>query len=134
MIVTRFAPSPTGRLHVGNLRTALHNWLLARKGDDEGPGKFLLRIDDTDAERSREEYVTAIREDLAWLGLTPDAEFRQSQRLDLYEDAFAKLKAMLRAKAERSIEGLWNTVGEIVNIFTAQECENYFAACGYDPD
>ena len=92
MIVTRFAPSPTGRLHVGNLRTALHNWLLARKGDDEGPGKFLLRIDDTDAERSREEYVTAIREDLAWLGLTPDAEFRQSQRLDLYEDAFAKLK------------------------------------------
>ena len=92
MIVTRFAPSPTGRLHVGNLRTALHNWLLARKGDDEGRGKFLLRIDDTDAERSREEYVTAIREDLAWLGLEPDAEFRQSQRLDLYEDAFAKLK------------------------------------------
>lgn len=92
MIVTRFAPSPTGRLHVGNLRTALHNWLLARKGDDEGQGKFLLRIDDTDAERSREEYVTAIREDLAWLGLEPDAEFRQSERLDLYEDAFAKLK------------------------------------------
>ena len=92
MIVTRFAPSPTGRLHVGNLRTALHNWLLARKGDNEGQGKFLLRIDDTDAERSREEYVTAIREDLAWLGLTPDAEFRQSERLDLYEDAFAKLK------------------------------------------
>ena len=92
MIVTRFAPSPTGRLHVGNLRTALHNWLLARKGDDEGQGTFLLRIDDTDAERSREEYVTAIREDLAWLGLQPDAEFRQSERLDLYEDAFAKLK------------------------------------------
>ena len=92
MIVTRFAPSPTGRLHVGNLRTALHNWLLARKGDEDGRGRFLLRIDDTDAERSREEYVDAIREDLAWLGLEPDAEFRQSERLDLYENAFAKLK------------------------------------------
>lgn len=92
MIVTRFAPSPTGRLHVGNLRTALHNWLLARKGDSDGTGRFLLRIDDTDAERSREEYVEAIRHDLAWLGLEPDGEFRQSQRLDLYEDAFAKLK------------------------------------------
>ena len=62
---TRFAPSPTGLLHVGNIRTALHNWLLARK---QG-GRFLLRIDDTDAERSREEYVKAIRADLAWLGL-----------------------------------------------------------------
>ncbi|MAO96863.1 MAG: glutamate--tRNA ligase [Citromicrobium sp.] len=92
MIVTRFAPSPTGRLHVGNLRTALHNWLLARKGDEDGRGRFLLRIDDTDAERSREEYVDAIREDLTWLGLEPDAEFRQSERLDLYENAFAKLK------------------------------------------
>ena len=92
MIVTRFAPSPTGRLHVGNLRTALHNWLLARKGDGDGRGRFLLRIDDTDAERSREEYVEAIRRDLAWLGLEPDAEYRQSQRLDLYEAAFAKLR------------------------------------------
>ncbi|MEL7690385.1 glutamate--tRNA ligase [Citromicrobium bathyomarinum] len=92
MIVTRFAPSPTGRLHVGNLRTALHNWLLARKGDEDGQGRFLLRIDDTDAERSREEYVDAIREDLAWLGLEPDAEYRQSERLDLYENAFAQLK------------------------------------------
>ena len=92
MIVTRFAPSPTGRLHVGNLRTALHNWLLARRGDDDGAGKFLLRIDDTDAERSREEYVEAIRQDLAWLGLEPDGEFRQSERLETYEAAFEKLK------------------------------------------
>ncbi|TNE45762.1 MAG: glutamate--tRNA ligase, partial [Sphingomonadales bacterium] len=53
MTVTRFAPSPTGRLHVGNIRTALHNWMLAKKAG----GRFLLRIDDTDAERSREEYV-----------------------------------------------------------------------------
>lgn len=86
-IVTRFAPSPTGKLHVGNVRTALHNWLLARKSG----GRFLLRIDDTDAERSREDYVKAIRADLAWLGLVPDAEERQSLRTDLYEEAFRRL-------------------------------------------
>jgi glutamyl-tRNA synthetase len=88
-IVTRFAPSPTGRLHVGNLRTALHNWLLAKKHG----GRFLLRIDDTDAERSREEHVAAIRQDLAWLGLEPDGEERQSARLALYEEAFERLRA-----------------------------------------
>jgi len=88
-VVTRFAPSPTGRLHVGNLRTALHNWLLARKAG----GSFLLRIDDTDLERSREEHVEAIREDLAWLGLEPDGEERQSARLALYERAFETLRA-----------------------------------------
>lgn len=86
--ITRFAPSPTGRLHVGNIRTALHNWLLARKAG----GRFVLRIDDTDAERSREEYVEAIREDLAWLGLTSDEEERQSERLEKYEAAFEALK------------------------------------------
>jgi glutamyl-tRNA synthetase len=64
-VTTRFAPSPTGRLHVGNVRTALHNWLLARKAG----GRFVLRIDDTDAARSEERFVEAIREDLAWLGL-----------------------------------------------------------------
>ncbi|WP_128891713.1 glutamate--tRNA ligase [Erythrobacter sp. HKB08] len=89
MVITRFAPSPTGRLHVGNIRTALHNWMLARKSG----GNFLLRIDDTDAERSKEEYVEAIRADLAWLGLTPDGEERQSERLDKYEAAFEALKA-----------------------------------------
>ena len=87
--VTRFAPSPTGRLHVGNLRTALHNWMLARASG----GRFMLRIDDTDAERSEERFVDAIREDLAWLGLSPDGEERQSARLALYEAAFEKLKA-----------------------------------------
>ena len=63
-VTTRFAPSPTGTLHVGNVRTALHNWLWARKHG----GRFLLRIDDTDLERSKEEYVEAIRADLAWNG------------------------------------------------------------------
>ncbi|MCH2487233.1 MAG: glutamate--tRNA ligase [Erythrobacter sp.] len=85
---TRFAPSPTGRLHVGNIRTALHNWMLARKAG----GRFLLRIDDTDRERSREEYVDAIRSDLAWLGLEPDREERQSERLSHYETAFDALR------------------------------------------
>ncbi len=86
---TRFAPSPTGHLHVGNIRTALHNWMLARQSG----GRFLLRIDDTDAGRSREEYVDGIRADLAWLGLLPDGEERQSARFALYEARFAALRA-----------------------------------------
>lgn len=89
MTTTRFAPSPTGNLHVGNIRTALHNWLLARKIG----GRFLLRIDDTDAGRSREEYVEAIRADLAWLGMVPDGEERQSARFALYEQEFLALVA-----------------------------------------
>lgn len=94
-IVTRFAPSPTGKLHVGNVRTALHNWLWARKHG----GRFLLRIDDTDLERSREEYVDAIRADLAWLGISIDGEERQSERFDLYEAEFEKLRASGRVYA-----------------------------------
>jgi glutamyl-tRNA synthetase len=89
LVTTRFAPSPTGLLHVGNIRTALHNWLLAKKAG----GRFLLRIDDTDAERSREDYVDAIRADLAWLGLTPDGEERQSARFELYQAEFDTLRA-----------------------------------------
>jgi glutamyl-tRNA synthetase len=88
-VTTRFAPSPTGTLHVGNLRTALHNWLFARRHG----GKFLLRIDDTDAERSEERHVEAIRADLAWLGLVPDGEERQSARFARYETRFADLAA-----------------------------------------
>lgn len=94
-IVTRFAPSPTGTLHVGNVRTALHNWMWARK---QG-GRFMLRIDDTDLERSKEEHVVSIREDLAWLGLDYDGEERQSARFDLYEREFQKLKAAGRVYA-----------------------------------
>ncbi len=88
-IVTRFAPSPTGNLHIGNLRTALHNWMFARANG----GRFLLRIDDTDAARSEERFVEGIRDDLAWMGLTPDAEVRQSARFALYEARFAELRA-----------------------------------------
>src|SRR5437868_13557247 len=86
-VVTRFAPSPTGRLHVGNIRAALHNWLWARKQN----GRFLLRIDDTDRERSEEAFVAAIREDLAWLGLDWDGEQRQSERFEAYDSALARL-------------------------------------------
>ena len=88
MTTTRFAPSPTGYLHVGNLRTALMNWLIARKAG----GTFILRIDDTDAERSKEEYVDAIQQDLEWLGLTWDKVERQSTRLDRYAAAADKLR------------------------------------------
>ena len=88
-IKTRFAPSPTGHLHVGNIRTALHNWMFAKK---QG-GLFLLRLDDTDSERSKEEYVDAIRADLAWLGLVPDEEQRQSARFERYEEQLERLKA-----------------------------------------
>jgi len=94
-VVTRFAPSPTGRLHVGNIRTALHNALFAIRNG----GRFLLRIDDTDLERSREEHVDAIRADLAWLGLHPDAEARQSERFDLYERQFDRLREAGRVYA-----------------------------------
>ena len=87
-VVTRFAPSPTGRLHVGNIRTALHNYLFAKRNG----GKFLLRIDDTDRERSTAEFDAAIRDDLDWLGLKPDAMVRQSERFDLYEREFQRLK------------------------------------------
>jgi glutamyl-tRNA synthetase len=88
-VITRFAPSPTGRLHVGNIRTALHNFLFSRKNE----GTFILRIDDTDRERSTAEFDQAIRDDLDWLGLSPDKVVRQSERFDLYEREFERLKA-----------------------------------------
>ena len=91
-VTTRFAPSPTGHLHVGNIRTALHNWLLAKQAG----GRFLLRIDDTDTARSREEYVEGIRADLSWLGIHPEGEERQSARFDHYEREFERLKAQGR--------------------------------------
>lgn len=85
----RFAPSPTGHLHVGNARIALANWLFARKSG----GHLLLRLDDTDTQRSRQDYAEAIEEDLRWLGLDWDELVRQSDRLDLYAAAAEALKA-----------------------------------------
>lgn len=88
-VSVRFAPSPTGFLHVGNARAALVNWLFARSAG----GSFLLRLDDTDRERSEERYATAIAEDLAWLGLGWDRFVRQSDRLPAYRGAFDGLRA-----------------------------------------
>ncbi len=87
--IVRFAPSPTGRIHIGNARTALFNYLFARRGG----GRFVLRFDDTDLERSKEEYAASIEVDLAWLGAIPDLTVRQSQRFTLYDAAAARLKA-----------------------------------------
>ncbi len=95
MIVTRFAPSPTGRIHAGNIRTALVNWLLARSAG----GRFVLRLDDTDLARSTAESAQSIRDDLAWLGFTPDIEVKQSDRFDRYEEALNRLAAQGRAYA-----------------------------------
>ena len=85
----RFAPSPTGLLHVGNARVALANWLQARRHG----GAFLLRLDDTDLERSKPEFAAAIEEDLRWLGLDWDGRVAQSDRLDRYAAAAERLKA-----------------------------------------
>ena len=86
--IVRFAPSPTGRLHIGNIRTALYNWLFAHKQN----GTFVLRLDDTDLERSTQEFADGIVEDLGWLGLHADRTEKQSERFALYDDAAAKLR------------------------------------------
>ncbi len=94
-VTTRFAPSPTGRLHVGNIRTALHNALFALRHG----GRFLLRIDDTDRERSTAQFDQSIGDDLDWLGLVPEAVVRQSERFALYEREFERLRAAGRVYA-----------------------------------
>lgn len=88
-ITVRFAPSPTGFIHIGNARVALWNWLIARKLG----GSFILRLDDTDRERSTEAFAVAIREDLSWLGITPDRFERQSDRVARYAAELERLKA-----------------------------------------
>ncbi|PTQ66982.1 glutamate--tRNA ligase [Celeribacter persicus] len=88
MIVTRFAPSPTGFIHIGNLRSALFNYLLTRKAG----GQFILRLDDTDQVRSTQEYADGVLEDLEWLGFTWDRFEKQSERLGRYEEAAQELR------------------------------------------
>ena len=88
--ITRFAPSPTGWIHVGNLRTALMNWMIARKAPG---GSFILRLDDTDQERSKPEYADGIMQDLTWLGLHWDRVEKQSLRFDRYRQAADDLRA-----------------------------------------
>ncbi|WP_336279175.1 glutamate--tRNA ligase [Bartonella sp. CB175] len=88
MIKVRFAPSPTGYIHVGNVRIALFNWLYARANN----GTFILRYDDTDIERSKQEYADAIMVDLEWLGIKPNEIYYQSKRMDRYHEAVEQLK------------------------------------------
>ncbi len=90
--IVRFAPSPTGNIHIGNARTALINWLTAVKSG----GQFILRFDDTDQERSKQEYADGIAADLDWLGIKPDRVERQSARMVSYDEVAEKLKAMGR--------------------------------------
>lgn len=92
MTTTRFAPSPTGWLHIGNLRAALFNYAIARKAG----GSFVLRIDDTDQERSKDEYIQGIQDDLTWLGITWDRMEYQSKRMDRYSEAKQRLIDMGR--------------------------------------
>jgi glutamyl-tRNA synthetase len=98
-VTVRFAPSPTGLLHLGNARTALLNWLFAKQHG----GRFILRLDDTDRERSTEAFAAAIVEDLAWLGILPDAVVRQIDRADRHADAAARLE---RRRRLRRVQGL----------------------------
>ncbi len=87
-VVTRFAPSPTGYLHIGGVRTALFNYIFAKKNQ----GKFLVRIEDTDKERSEEQFIEAIMEGLNWVGLNPDFEpIKQSERFDMYKEEATRL-------------------------------------------
>ena len=92
MIITRFAPSPTGLLHIGNLRTAIFNFLATRK---EG-GKFILRLDDTDSSRSKKKFVDQVKEDLNWLGICWDQEFSQSEHIKRYDSIRKELVEMGR--------------------------------------
>src|SRR5690606_6680653 len=88
-VTVRFAPSPTGKIHIGNARTALFNWLFALKHR----GRFIQRFDDTDVLRSRQEYADAILYDLHWLGIFQDATEYQSRRIEIYDAAVERLKA-----------------------------------------
>ena len=87
MTITRFAPSPTGHLHLGNLRSCFLNWVFAKKNN----GKFILRYDDTDQERSREEFIVSIASDLKWLNIDYDETFYQSKRIERYNELFDSL-------------------------------------------
>ena len=88
-VTVRFAPSPTGHIHIGNARTALFNWLFAQKAG----GRFILRFDDTDVARSKQEYADQIQKDLFWLGIKPDVTAHQSARFATYDAAVETLKA-----------------------------------------
>jgi glutamyl-tRNA synthetase len=101
MVRVRFAPSPTGNLHIGGARTALFNWLYAQSKN----GQFILRIEDTDASRSKKEYVDEILDSLKWLGFEWSEIYYQSQRLDIYKEHAQRLLAQGQAYVEKSASG-----------------------------
>lgn len=102
-VIVRFAPSPTGYLHIGNARTAIFNWLFAMKHG----GKFILRLDDTDVERSKDEYAQAIVEDMHWLGINFHETFKQSDKLARYDEVANQLRASGR------LYGCYETADEL---------------------
>ena len=120
--VVRFAPSPTGRIHIGNARTALLNWLFVRRHG----GTFILRFDDTDLERSRTEYADAIEADLEWLGIRPDLVRRQSERMAAYDTAAARLRDLGRlypAEAALVPDAQWSRADcEVLAALDAKHC------------
>lgn len=110
MVRVRFAPSPTGYLHIGGARTALFNWMYAKSQD----GKFILRIEDTDRERSRKEYVDEILESLSWLGFKWDELYYQSERFPLYKEYAEKLVSEGKAYREESAVILKMTPAQLI--------------------
>ncbi len=135
-VTVRFAPSPTGRIHIGNARTALFNWLFAQKNR----GRFIQRFDDTDTARSTQEYADSILYDLHWLGIFPDATEYQSRRVEIYDAAVERLKAAgvlyacyetpeeldLRRKVRRT-RGLPPVYGREALMLTAAQISEYEA-------
>ena len=111
-IVTRFAPSPTGSLHLGGARTALFNYLVAKKYN----GQFILRIEDTDRERSRSEYEQNILDGLSWLGLSYDIFARQSERTDVYNEHLEKLVALDKAYISKETSESENGRSEVIRL------------------
>ena len=91
-IITRMAPSPTGLFHIGSARTALFNYLFAKQNG----GEFILRIDDTDRERSKKEHEENIVEAMTWLGLSHDSFYRQSERTDIYKKYLENFNVLIR--------------------------------------
>ena len=103
-VTVRFAPSPTGNIHIGNARTALFNWLFALKND----GRFVLRLEDTDVARSKQEYADQIQKDLHWMGVHPDVTVHQSARFDTYAAAVERLQA----RCEMNRHAMWKAVAD----------------------
>jgi len=112
MILVRFAPSPTGNLHIGGARTALFNWLYAKAKN----GQFILRIEDSDQQRSKKEYLDEILQSLNWLGINWDGIYFQSKRLDIYKEYARRLVSEGKAYLEKPEAIIFKVTPQIVKI------------------